>query len=200
MSDRTEMLRAIKDDVMAFTESPLYEFRKKNNYFPVIGQGSHYARIMFIGEAPGENEAKTGRPFCGRSGDLLDVLLQQIGLDRKDVYITNILKDRPPNNRDPLKGEIQLYTPFLERQIDIIQPAVIATLGRIAMGFIFKLMHVPIKQPKISQLQGQVAQGQAGYGPVQILPLYHPAYVLRNPAMRTPLEEGFQQLKPFVTE
>ena len=80
---------------MNLTESPLYEYRQRNNYFPVIGQGSHHADIMFIGEAPGKNEAETGRPFCGASGRVLDELLESIELDRQDVYVTNIVKDRP---------------------------------------------------------------------------------------------------------
>ncbi|PJF40623.1 MAG: uracil-DNA glycosylase, partial [Phototrophicales bacterium] len=139
MSDRTEQLRQIRDEVLNLTESPLYSYRKQNGYFPVIGQGNHYADIMFIGEAPGENEAKTGVPFCGASGRVLDELIASIGLRREAVYITNIVKDRPPANRDPNKQEIELYSPFLVRQINIIQPKVIATLGRFSMEFILKL-------------------------------------------------------------
>jgi uracil-DNA glycosylase len=198
MSERTELLRAIKDEIVALTTSPLYAYRKDNNYFPVIGQGNHHAQIMFIGEAPGENEAKTGRPFVGRAGALLDEMLQGIGIDREEVYITNILKDRPPNNRDPLRPEIDAYTPYLERQIDIIQPAVIATLGRFAMEFIFSLMSVPEKKPKISKLQGRLLQGQASYGTINVMPIYHPAYVLRNPAARPDLEASFETLKQFL--
>ena len=198
MSDRTEMLRAIKDEVVALTSSPLYEYRKKNDYFPVIGMGNHHAQIMFIGEAPGETEAKTGRPFVGRAGKLLDEMLEGIGLDRKDVYITNILKDRPPSNRDPLKGEIDIYTPFLERQIDIIQPAVIVALGRFSMEFVISLMNVPESKPKITKLQGKLLTGKASYGDVNVLPIYHPAYVLRNPAARPDLEASFEQLRKFI--
>jgi DNA polymerase len=143
MRDRTEQLRSIKDAVVNLTESPLYAYRTENNYFPVIGQGNHYADIMFIGEAPGKNEAEQGRPFCGASGRVLDELLASIDLQREDVYVTNIVKDRPPENRDPHKGEIALYAPFLEQQIDIIQPNVIATLGRFSMEFILKKYNAP---------------------------------------------------------
>src|SRR3989338_5497296 len=99
---RTELLRKVKDEVINLKESPLYEERVKNNVFPVIGEGSHSAKIMFIGEAPGKNEAKTGKPFCGASGRVLDELLAHVGIPRSEVYVTNIVKDRPPMNRDPL--------------------------------------------------------------------------------------------------
>src|SRR3989344_7953985 len=102
MENRTEQMKKIKNDVVNLKNSPLYSYRVKNKYFPVIGEGSHNAKIMFTGEAPGRNEAETGRPFCGASGRVLDELLQSIGLDRKEVYVTNIVKDRPPDNRDPL--------------------------------------------------------------------------------------------------
>ena len=122
--ERSLALKEIRDEIMNLSVSPLYEYRTTNNYFPVIGEGDHYAKIMFIGEAPGEQEAKKGRPFIGASGRMLDELLKSIGLARESVYITNIVKDRPPDNRDPRKDEIKLYTPFLERQIQIIQPKV----------------------------------------------------------------------------
>src|SRR5688572_21619434 len=121
-SDRTDRLRAIKEEVLALEASPLYAERVKNKVFPVIGDGSHTAKIMFVGEAPGKNEAATGRPFVGAAGKILDQLLESAGIKRSDVYITNIVKDRPPFNRDPLPEEIAIYGPFLDRQIDIIQP------------------------------------------------------------------------------
>lgn len=132
----SEELKKIKDEILDLKESPLYAYRVENKYFPVIGEGNHSAEIMFIGEAPGENEAKTGRPFCGRAGKVLDALLQEISIERKDVYVTNIVKDRPPGNRDPLPEEISIYAPFLNRQIEIIKPKVVATLGRFSMVYI----------------------------------------------------------------
>ena len=125
-----DQLKAIRDEAIALKQSPLYEYRTSNRYYPVIGEGSHDANIMFVGEAPGKNEAETGRPFCGAAGKFLTELIEGIGLKREQVYITNVVKDRPPENRDPTPEEIEIYAPFLDRQIDIIQPKVIATLGR----------------------------------------------------------------------
>ena len=198
-TDRTERLRAIKDEIVNLTQSPLYQYRSANGYFPVIGQGSHYADIMFIGEAPGKNEAETGRPFCGASGRVLDELLASVGLTREQVYVTNIVKDRPPNNRDPLKGEIDLYAPFLLRQIDIIQPQVIATLGRFSMEFILKYFRSPAASRRISQLHGEVIRVNTAYGQTAVLPLFHPAATLYNPNQRPTLEADFQALKQFIT-
>lgn len=198
MDERTEQMKAVRDEIVNLKESPLYEYRTENNYFPVIGQGSHHAQIMFIGEAPGKNEAETGRPFCGASGRVLDELLEGISLNREDVYITNIVKDRPPNNRDPHKGEIELYSPFLDRQIDIIQPAVIATLGRFSMEFILKKFDAPQQKDKISKLHGQIIEVEASYGKVSVVPLYHPAASLYNRDQRATLEEDFEVLKQFI--
>ena len=199
-TDRTAQLRAIKDAIVNLKESPLYDYRQRNGYFPVIGQGDHYADIMFIGEAPGENEAKTGLPFCGASGRVLDELLESIDLKRENVYVTNILKDRPPNNRDPLKNEIELYTPFLERQIGIIQPKVIATLGRFSMEFILRRFGAFQAGQKISQIHGAVVKVRTGYGRASVVPLFHPAAALYNASQRTTLEADFQVLKQFVSK
>ncbi|MCY3866200.1 MAG: uracil-DNA glycosylase [Chloroflexi bacterium] len=196
-TDRSERLRAIRDAVVNLTESPLFEYRRNNNYFPVIGQGDHYADIMFIGEAPGKNEAETGRPFCGASGRVLDELLASIDLNREDVYVTNILKDRPPNNRDPLKSEIELYAPFLEQQIEVIQPKVIATLGRFSMEFILRRFGAYQANQKISQLHGAVIKVRAAYGSAAVVPLFHPAAALYNASQRETLEKDFQVLKKF---
>ena len=198
MSERTEKMREIRDEILALEVSPLYDFRKRNGYFPVIGQGRHDANIMFIGEAPGENEAKTGVPFCGASGRVLDQMLQGIGLNREDVYVTNVVKDRPPDNRDPRKEEIELYSPFLVRQINIIEPKVIATLGRFSMEFILKLLDMPEKTGKISKLHGQVLNGQAEYGAVSVVPLFHPAVALYTASKREVLEQDFEVLKQFM--
>ncbi|OGD96406.1 uracil-DNA glycosylase, partial [Candidatus Curtissbacteria bacterium RIFCSPLOWO2_01_FULL_41_28] len=136
--NRTVQLKKIRDEIWNLSKSPLYNYRKKNNYFPVIGEGNHFSKIIFIGEAPGQREAETGRPFCGAAGKILDELLVSIDLKRKDVYITNVVKDRPPNNRDPEPEEIKLYSPFLDRQILIIKPKIIATLGRFSTKYILE--------------------------------------------------------------
>src|SRR3989344_1092880 len=193
-NDRTARLRKIRDEILNLTVSPLYEYRKKNKYFPVIGEGNHSAKIMFIGEAPGQKEAETGRPFCGAAGKILDELIESIGLKRADVYITNVVKDRPPNNRDPNPSEIALYGPFLERQIEIIQPEVIATLGRFSTKFILQKFGLPEKDQSITILHGNALDAIATYGPIKIVPLYHPAVALYNANSRKVLEEDFKVL------
>jgi DNA polymerase len=194
-SNRTEKLKEIRDEVWNLTKSPLYEYRKKNNYYPVLGEGSHNAKIMFIGEAPGKNEAETGRPFCGAAGNILTELIESIGLKREDVYITNILKDRPPNNRDPLPKEIEIYSPFLDRQIEIIKPKVIATLGRFSMRYILEKFEIEERQKPISQLHGKVYNARASFDKVKIVPLYHPAVAIYNPNTKDELKKDFQILK-----
>src|SRR3989338_8514218 len=176
--DKTEALRKIKDEIVGLKESSLYPYRIENKYFPVIGEGSHTASIMFIGEAPGENEAKTGRPFCGRAGKVLDILLESVGIERKDVYVTNIVKDRPPKNRDPLPEEIEIYAPFLDRQIDIIGPKVIATLGRYSMSYIMEHYGLKDQLRSISALHGKKFIITYGGKTITYIPLYHPAVAL----------------------
>lgn len=195
--ENTERLKAMNDELFALTESPLYRYRTENKYLPVIGEGSHDARIMFVGEAPGETEAKTARPFCGRSGKLLDELLASIGMDRTSVYITNLVKDRPPENRDPSLVEISIYAPYLERQIDIIRPKVIATLGRHSMKFIFEKYGLASELQVISKIHGRTFQAQASYGPVTIIALYHPAVGLYNGSMKPVLKEDFRTLEKY---
>ena len=195
--DRTELLKKIKEEVLDLKESPLYQERIKNGVFPVIGEGSHYAKIMFVGEAPGKNEAATGRPFCGMSGKLLDELLASAGIPRQDVYITNIVKDRPPFNRDPLPDEITVYGPFLDRQIEIIQPEVIATLGRFSMDYIMRKFGLEAQLKPISQMHGKVFEAEAGYGKLKIIPLYHPAVAIYNRTTKDVLLNDFQVLKQF---
>src|SRR3989344_3080510 len=153
--EKYEKMKTIRDEVVAI-EGALSEYRKENNGRPVLGEGSHDSKIMFIGEAPGQNEAKTGRPFCGAAGKILDDLLASIEVPRADVYITNIVKDRPPGNRDPLPSEIELYAPFLDRQIEIIQPKVIATLGRFSMGYIMRKFGLSFELEAISRAHGKL--------------------------------------------
>lgn len=197
---RTDLMRQIRDEVVNLTESPLYNYRVENGYHAVLGQGRHDADIMFIGEAPGKNEAERGIPFCGASGRVLDQLLESIGLDRDAVYVTNIVKDRPPENRDPTKAEIELYAPFLERQIDVIQPKVIATLGRFSMEFILKKFDSPHQKGKISKMHGQVLEANASYGPIHVVPLYHPAVALYRAEKKQELLDDFQVLIQFISE
>jgi DNA polymerase len=196
--ERYEKMKEIRDELLNFTESPLYKYRTENKYFPVVGEGSHLASIMFIGEAPGKNEAETARPFCGRSGKLLDEMIASIGLKREDVYITNIVKDRPQDNRDPSPEEIRLYAPFLDRQIDIIEPKVIATLGRFSMDYVMNMFNLWDVLDSISNMHGREFIATASYGDIVIVPLYHPAVALYNGSNKETLLNDFQILKKYV--
>ncbi len=190
-------MRQIRDEVVALTGSPLYAERVKTGAHPVIGEGSHWARVMFVGEAPGRNEAATGRPFVGAAGKILDELLASAGINRGDVYITNIVKDRPPFNRDPLPEEIAVYGPFLDRQIALIQPDVIVTLGRYAMGYIMEKFGLGSRLEPISKMHGKVFEAEAPYGPIRIIPLYHPAVAVYNASTKTVLAADIQVLRQF---
>ncbi len=188
---RYEELKKIKDEVVNLKESPLYATRVK----PVIGEGSHFAKIMLVGEAPGKNESETGRPFCGAAGRILDELLASVGIPRADVYITNIVKDRPPNNRDPFPDEIALYAPFLDRQVEIIQPKVIAALGRFSTVYLMERYGLQEMVDQISNLHGKVFETAAPYGEVKIIPLYHPAVAVYNRSFLEALKEDFKVIK-----
>lgn len=189
--ERYEALKRIRDEVIDLKESPLYATRVK----PVVGEGNHFAAVMFVGEAPGRNEAEQGRPFCGAAGKVLDEFLELINLPRGDVYITNILKDRPPNNRDPLPREIELYAPFLDRQVDIIKPKIIAALGRFAMIYLMERYGMRELIEPISQAHGKVFETEMEYGPVTFIPLYHPAVAVYNRGMREALEADFRAIE-----
>jgi uracil-DNA glycosylase family 4 len=190
---KLEKMKEIRDEILNLEESPLYQERIKDNLFPVIGEGSHDAQIMFIGEAPGKNEAKTGKPFCGASGKILDQLLEHVGFDRKDVYITNVVKDRPTNNRDPKPAEIEIYAPFLDRQIEIIKPKVIATLGRFSMEYIIKKFGLEDQLDTIGKLHGKIIK--IPDSDMVIVPLYHPAVAVYNRNTLDDLKKDFEILK-----
>lgn len=194
MDERFEAMKKIRDEILSLAESPLYQYRVDNKNLPVIGEGSHHAEIIFVGEAPGKNEAETGKPFCGKSGKVLDHLLGSVGIDRKDVYVTNVVKDRPPGNRDPLPEEIALYAPFLDRQIEIIKPKVIATLGRFSMAYVMKKFDLEDVLQPISALHGKVFSAHTSYGDISIIPLYHPAVAVYNSNMIDTLKKDFEIL------
>lgn len=197
-SERDELLLKIKEEVVNLKESPLYKYRIENKVFPVIGEGSHEASIMFVGEAPGKNEAATGRPFCGASGRILTEMIESIGLKREDVYITNIVKDRPPDNRDPLPEEIKLYAPFLDRQIEIIQPKVIATLGRYSMAYIMEKFGLVGELKSISQIHGKIFDAKTSQDDVKIITLYHPAVALYQNSLKGQMFEDFEVIKDLM--
>ncbi|MBU4348226.1 uracil-DNA glycosylase [Patescibacteria group bacterium] len=194
MKNKDELLKAIRDEVLDAKNSPLYAERKKNKVFPVIGEGDCNSKIMFIGEAPGRKEAESGRPFCGASGKVLDKLLNHIGMNRKDVYITNLVKDRPPENRDPSSEDIDFYAPFLDRQIEIIQPKIIATLGRISMRYIMEKFNLLPKFDTIGKIHGSVFEVKSSYSIVKIVPLFHPATAIYNASKMPLLQKDFELL------
>lgn len=158
-------LQQIAGEVSVCTKCPLYRGRTH----AVPGEGPINADIMFIGEAPGRNEDLQGRPFVGQAGRLLEDLLAEIGLTRDDVWIGNVVKCRPPNNRDPMPEEIAACSVYLERQIALLQPKLIATLGRYSMEKFFP-------GARITRVHGQAKRA----GDRVLIPLFHPAYILRN--------------------
>ncbi len=153
----------------------------------VPGEGSLDADIMFIGEGPGFYEDRDGRPFVGPAGQLLEQLLASIGLDRQEVYITNMLKCRPPNNRDPLPGEVKACKPYLDEQIEMIAPKIIVALGRHSFGKFFP-------DESISKARGTPRPWNGR----TIYPMYHPAAALRNPKLKTSLEDDFRSLSSLL--
>ena len=164
----------------------------------VMGDGDPDADIVFIGEAPGKNEDEQGRPFVGAAGKFLDEMLAAADLNRNDVYITNIVKYRPPNNRDPLPQEKRDFWPFLARQLQIINPKAIVTLGRHSMEFF-------LADARISQIHGRAVRKKVTYHDSSehewlIIPLYHPAAALYNGGMRQTLIDDFLRVPEVVRQ
>lgn len=200
MEDKTLSLKQIKDDIVNLEQSPLYKERIESKAFPVIGEGNHDADIMFIGEAPGRNEAKYGKPFCGRAGIILDELLSSINLKRKNIYITNIVKDRPPNNRSPKPEEIDIYAPFLDRQIEIICPKIIVTLGRFSSHYLLKKFKINEEEKPMGEIHGIIFRAKTNHGTIKIIPLFHPASVIYDNSKKQILLEGFLILKDLINK
>jgi len=157
----------------------------------VMGDGNVDADIVFIGEAPGKNEDEQGVPFVGAAGKFLDAMLETINLKRADIYITNIVKYRPPNNRDPLPEEKSAFWPYLVRQLDVINPKIVVTLGRHSMEYF-------LPEQKISLIHGQPKRVQFGERKLVVMPLYHPAAALYNGGMRQTLNEDFMKLPKLI--
>jgi len=182
---RAEQLQKIAAEIAGCTLCSLAKTRHKT----VPGEGSPNAEIMFIGEGPGYHEDQQGRPFVGAAGQFLTELLASIGLSRSDVFIANVVKCRPPNNRDPLPEEIFACDHYLRRQIAVIQPKIVVTLGRFSMAKFFS-------SGPISKIHGQPRKE----GGVLYLPLFHPAAALHQPALRRLVEEDFKKIPALLDE
>jgi len=157
----------------------------------VPGEGNPDAEILFIGEAPGRDEDVSGRPFVGRSGQLLRANIRRVGYTEEDVFIANVVKHRPPENRDPTPEEIEACRPYLDQQISIIHPKLIVTVGRFSMGKFFP-------DTKISQIHGRVFKITWNNETYFVYPLYHPAAALRSTAMRQAFEHDFDKLPKIL--
>ena len=189
-AERRERLVELYREASSCTKCPLHETRTK----VVFGAGDANADLMFVGEAPGADEDRQGLPFVGRAGQLLNQLLAGISLRREDVFIANVLKSRPPGNRDPQPLEIEACKPYLFRQVELIEPKVVATLGNFATKLLTQ------NPTGITRVRGVPQVHELGDRTVFVFPLLHPAAALRTPRMRETLEEDFQRLKLLLDE
>lgn len=167
----------------------------------VVGKGNAEADILFVGEAPGRNEDEQGIPFCGASGKNLDKLLDNVGLSLNDIYVANILKCRPPENRDPLPGEIKAHTPWLLKQIKDMKPKVVCSLGNYATKFFMSLGDVDLmkKQKSITEVHGRVQDITIDGLNIKLIPLFHPAAIIYNRTKLTPLwEDDMEVVKAMI--
>lgn len=185
--DKAEELKVLKSKIDQDKSLPLRDGATQL----VFGDGNPSADLYFLGEAPGFYEDQQGKPFVGQAGKLLSELIESIGLSRPDVYISNIVRFRPPGNRDPLPEEIEAFRPYVDQEIDIIQPKVIVTLGRFSMNKF-------LPDTKISQIHGRVFQIDWHSREVTVIPMYHPAAALRAGAVMNQLKEDFQVIKKFL--
>lgn len=192
-ADKQALLDDLKDDIIAHNLTP--ELAAQASQL-VMGDGNADAEIVFIGEAPGKKEDIKGLPFVGASGRFLNEMLLAAEMDRSDVYITNIVKYRPPNNRDPTKQEKQAFLSYLLRQLEIINPKVIVTLGRHSMEFF-------LPEARISEVHGQAIQKTITLGDNSyqwlIVPLYHPAAALYNGSLRQTLKDDFMHVTQLTS-
>jgi uracil-DNA glycosylase len=188
--ERREALVELYHEARACERCPLHQTRTKL----VFGSGNADADLMFVGEAPGQQEDLQGLPFVGRAGQLLDQLLGEVGLDRADVFITNVLKSRPPGNRDPELAEIDACKPYLHRQIELIEPKVICTLGNFATKLLTR------SQRGITGVHGRPQVHELGARTVRVYPLYHPAAALRSTKTLEELREDFRGLPQLLEE
>jgi uracil-DNA glycosylase family 4 len=189
-SERREELVALYREARACTRCPLHASRTQ----VVFGNGNADADLMFVGEAPGFHEDQQGLPFVGRAGQLLDELLAGIGLTRDDVFVANVLKSRPPGNRDPQPEEIDACKPYLYKQVELIEPKVVCTLGNFATKLLTR------SSRGIRSVHGRAQIHELGGRRVRIYPICHPAAALRTPAVKAELQEDFSRLPALLAE
>ncbi len=189
---KEELMRKLEEKIRNCQKCPLGQLRTN----AVPGAGSYNAKVMFVGEAPGYWEDQKSLPFVGRAGKVLDELLSEVGLNRGDVYITNIVKCRPPENRDPTEEEIKACSPYLDMQIDIIRPKVIVPLGRHSMGYILKKFG--FEPEPISKVHGKTFEAHTLFGKIVIMPSYHPAAALYRPPIKKELRKDFMKLRELI--
>lgn len=187
---KQQLLEMVATDILTRDVCP--ELRAQATQL-VMGSGNPDASIVFIGEAPGKNEDEQGLPFVGAAGKFLDEMLAAADMKREDVYITNIVKYRPPNNRDPLPDEKKAFWPYLLKQLQIIEPKVVVTLGRHSMEYFLPGMF-------ISQIHGQPKRIQFGDHKLVIVPLYHPAAALYNGSLRQTLIDDFCRMPEIIRQ
>ncbi len=168
----------------------------KNRKNAVPGEGNIFSRIILIGEAPGYHEDLQGRPFVGAAGKFLDELLRIVGIKRENVYITNVVKCRPPNNREPTDQEIKLCSKFLEKQITLIKPKLIITLGNVAKNYIFKKFK--LKNEPISKIHGKVYKVVSIDSVITIIPMYHPAAGLYDPKRKDVILKDWLNVRDII--
>jgi uracil-DNA glycosylase family 4 len=184
VEERRERLVELYEEVRACTKCPLHETRTR----AVFGAGDADAEVMFVGEAPGADEDRQGLPFVGRAGQLLNRMLEGIGMSREEVFVANVLKSRPPGNRDPLPLEIEACCPYLFEQVRLIEPKVVCALG----NFATKLLSG--NPAGITRVRGAPQVHELGGRAVFLLPLFHPAAALRTPAVKEALRGDFELL------
>ena len=189
-----ELLDSVAAEILVCRKCELSKTRKN----PVPGEGSSHSQIMFIGEAPGYWEDVNGKPFVGAAGKFLDTLLSEAGLSRENVFIGNILKCRPPKNREPSPDEIETCTPYLNRQIRVIQPKIIVTLGNYSTAYIFSKVASPFNG--ITRVHGKFYKASILDMQVTIFPTFHPAAALYHPKYKEQLITDFQTLKQELAQ
>lgn len=190
MSTQATQLQQLAEEIIAKNICP--ELAEQATQL-VMGSGNVSADIVFIGEAPGKAEDEQGVPFVGAAGKFLDVMLKEAGMNRSDVYITNIVKYRPPNNRDPLPEEKAAFLPYLLKQLQIIEPKVVITLGRHSMEYF-------LPNYKIGEIHGQPKRITFGDHKIVIMPLFHPAAALYNGSLRQTLIDDFLKVPEVIKQ